>query len=93
MNCRKYCSFESYDHYYGQYINGDEYEYDESHNLTVYDCERLCWRNCSCMAFTYATADGAGCKTFNSRRTVKYREETKDSPSKVIVCHPGYYGG
>ncbi|KAI3684751.1 hypothetical protein L6452_33977 [Arctium lappa] len=46
------------------YVYSDEYVYDESYNLTLYDCKRLCWRNCSCTAYTYSTKNRAGCKTY-----------------------------
>ncbi|KAJ9560283.1 hypothetical protein OSB04_005443 [Centaurea solstitialis] len=46
------------------YVFVDEYVYDESYNLTLYDCERICWRNCSCIAYTYANRNGTGCKTY-----------------------------
>ncbi|XP_071729278.1 G-type lectin S-receptor-like serine/threonine-protein kinase CES101 [Rutidosis leptorrhynchoides] len=46
------------------YIFLDEYVYDESYNLTLYDCKRICWSNCSCVAYAYANENKAGCKTF-----------------------------
>ncbi|CAH1439190.1 unnamed protein product [Lactuca virosa] len=89
MNCRKYCFFQSKDSF--DHIYGDEYEYDESHNLTVYDCRRICWNNCSCVAFTYATADGAGCKTYNSQGILRSEEAKDNIPYSVIECHPNPY--
>ncbi|KAI3684752.1 hypothetical protein L6452_33978 [Arctium lappa] len=50
------------------YIYVNEYEYDERYNLTLHDCERICWRNCSCNAYTYATKNRAGCKTYHGQR-------------------------
>ncbi|GJZ33216.1 G-type lectin S-receptor-like serine/threonine-protein kinase CES101 [Tanacetum coccineum] len=61
FHCRK-------DYYYStthsssKYV--DEYVYDESYNLTFYDCKKICWSNCSCVACTYATKNKAGCKTY-----------------------------
>ncbi|KAI3723092.1 hypothetical protein L2E82_34436 [Cichorium intybus] len=49
LNCRKHYFV---DKKYGN-IYGDKYEYDERHNLSLYDCQRICWSNCSCMAYTY----------------------------------------
>ncbi|KAD5802695.1 hypothetical protein E3N88_14055 [Mikania micrantha] len=62
LKCRK-------DYYFGQsshYSNDitsllDEYVYDESYNL--YDCQRICWNNCSCVAYT-TTRNRIGCKTY-----------------------------
>ncbi|XP_071733265.1 G-type lectin S-receptor-like serine/threonine-protein kinase CES101 [Rutidosis leptorrhynchoides] len=62
LDCRK-----DYDHFDASkegYIYMDEYLYDERYNLTLYDCKRLCWSNCSCVAYTYANENRAGCKTF-----------------------------
>ncbi|XP_023728515.1 G-type lectin S-receptor-like serine/threonine-protein kinase At1g67520 [Lactuca sativa] len=71
LDCRK-----DYHFYKGFYdIYGNEYVYDESYNLTSYDCERLCWTNCSCMAYTYATTNRATCKTYGPR-TGKARDES-----------------
>ncbi|GKB99125.1 G-type lectin S-receptor-like serine/threonine-protein kinase CES101 [Tanacetum coccineum] len=47
------------------YVYGDEYVYDESYNLSLYDCKKICWSNCSCMACTYATENKAGCKIYS----------------------------
>ncbi|KVH98363.1 Apple-like protein [Cynara cardunculus var. scolymus] len=57
------------DHYFAPrhgYIYMDEYVYDESYNLTAYDCKRICWTNCSCIAFAYihATNNRVRCKTY-----------------------------
>ncbi|XP_071729276.1 G-type lectin S-receptor-like serine/threonine-protein kinase At1g67520 [Rutidosis leptorrhynchoides] len=60
LKCRKGYYFDSP---YG-YIYGDEYVYDEKYNLTLYDCKRICWYNCSCKAYTYANANRVGCKTY-----------------------------
>lgn len=69
LNCRKdYYLLHSIDYYY-TYV--DEYVYDESYNLTLYDCKKLCWSNCSCMACTYATKNKAGCKTY-AQKTYNY---------------------
>ncbi|KAJ9560285.1 hypothetical protein OSB04_005445 [Centaurea solstitialis] len=60
LKCRK-------DHYFARrygYIYTYEYVYDESYNFTLHDCNRLCWRNCSCTAYTYSTKNRAGCKTY-----------------------------
>ncbi|GKB21594.1 G-type lectin S-receptor-like serine/threonine-protein kinase CES101 [Tanacetum coccineum] len=46
------------------YIYGDEYEYDETYNWTLDDCKRTCWANCSCIAYSYATKNRKGCKTY-----------------------------
>ncbi|MFS7911294.1 putative PAN/Apple domain-containing protein [Helianthus anomalus] len=46
------------------YIFVDEYEYHESHNMTLYDCKIFCWNNCSCAAYSYATKNRTGCKTY-----------------------------
>ncbi|KAI3762927.1 hypothetical protein L1987_53369 [Smallanthus sonchifolius] len=43
------------------YIYREEFEY---HNLTLYDCKRLCWNNCSCASYSYATKNRTGCKTY-----------------------------
>nr|GEZ98230.1 G-type lectin S-receptor-like serine/threonine-protein kinase At1g67520 [Tanacetum cinerariifolium]GFA08065.1 G-type lectin S-receptor-like serine/threonine-protein kinase At1g67520 [Tanacetum cinerariifolium] len=42
----------------------DEYEYDETYNWTLDDCKRICWDNCSCIAYSYATKNRKGCKTY-----------------------------
>ncbi|PWA64130.1 lectin protein kinase family protein [Artemisia annua] len=68
LNCRKDYYLTSNDYHY-TYV--DEYVYDESYNLTLYDCKRICWSNCSCMACTYATKDKAGCKTY-AQKTYNY---------------------
>ncbi|CAH1442753.1 unnamed protein product [Lactuca virosa] len=74
LDCRKDCGF--YKSSYSMY--GDEYEYDESYNLTSYDSQRLCCTNCSCMAYTYATTNRATCKTYGQRtgeaKNQSYRE-------------------
>ncbi|KAJ9560284.1 hypothetical protein OSB04_005444 [Centaurea solstitialis] len=67
-----------YTPHYG-FIFVDEYVYDESYNLTLYDCKRICWRNCSCIAYTNATGNRAGCKTYggmiqNLQESAKYRD-------------------
>nr|GEZ28687.1 G-type lectin S-receptor-like serine/threonine-protein kinase CES101 [Tanacetum cinerariifolium] len=46
------------------YIYGDEYEFDETYNWTLDDCKRICWANCSCIAYSYATKNRKGCKTY-----------------------------
>ncbi|GKC58416.1 G-type lectin S-receptor-like serine/threonine-protein kinase CES101 isoform X1 [Tanacetum coccineum] len=61
LECRK-------DYYFASrndYVYGDEYVYDESYNLSLYDCKKICWSNCSCMAYTYATENKAGCKIYS----------------------------
>ncbi|GJX81546.1 G-type lectin S-receptor-like serine/threonine-protein kinase CES101 [Tanacetum coccineum] len=61
LECRK-------DYYFASrndYVYGDEYVYDESYNLSLYDCKKICWSNCSCMACTYATENKAGCKIYS----------------------------
>ncbi|KAL8233758.1 hypothetical protein R6Q59_019858 [Mikania micrantha] len=40
----------------------DEYTYDDSYNL--FDCFRICWSNCSCVAFA-TRRKRVGCKTFS----------------------------
>ncbi|KAL8199678.1 hypothetical protein R6Q57_013246 [Mikania cordata] len=40
----------------------DEYTYDDSYNL--FDCLRICWSNCSCVAFA-TRRKRVGCKTFS----------------------------
>ncbi|PWA44360.1 hypothetical protein CTI12_AA392840 [Artemisia annua] len=61
LECRK-------DYYFASrndYVYGNEYVYDESYNLSLFDCKKICWRNCSCMAYTYATENKAGCKIYS----------------------------
>ncbi|XP_076941073.1 G-type lectin S-receptor-like serine/threonine-protein kinase At1g67520 [Bidens hawaiensis] len=53
-------SREAYDH--DSFV--DEYVYDESYNF--YDCQRICWNNFSCVAFT-STRNRVGCKTYNKK--------------------------
>ncbi|CAK9185670.1 unnamed protein product [Ilex paraguariensis] len=38
----------------------DGIKYDESYNLSDFDCKKICWNNCSCVA--YATNKGTGCE-------------------------------
>ncbi|KAK9053891.1 hypothetical protein SSX86_024966 [Deinandra increscens subsp. villosa] len=65
LECRKDYQFGSpIDNGYGYYSFVDEYVYDESYNL--YDCKRICWSNCTCVAYT--TARGrVGCKTYGKQ--------------------------
>nr|GEX95814.1 G-type lectin S-receptor-like serine/threonine-protein kinase At1g67520 [Tanacetum cinerariifolium] len=46
------------------YIYGDEYEFDETYNWTLDDCKRICWANCSCIAYSYATKNRKVFKTY-----------------------------
>ncbi|PWA64129.1 hypothetical protein CTI12_AA348100 [Artemisia annua] len=59
--CRKDCYFTLTD----DYIYADEYVIDESYNLTLNDCQGICWGNCSCVAYAYTTENKAGCKTYS----------------------------
>ncbi|CAI9267018.1 unnamed protein product [Lactuca saligna] len=65
LSCRKGYYFER--RIGNVYIYGDVYEYDESYNLTSYDCQRICWSNCSCIAYTYGTTNRSECKTYGKR--------------------------
>nr|GEX44388.1 G-type lectin S-receptor-like serine/threonine-protein kinase CES101 [Tanacetum cinerariifolium] len=89
FHCRKDYYYSTSNGYssYNKYV--DEYVYDESYNLTFYDCIKICWSNCSCVACTYATKNKAGCKTYAQKTytgssesqeeyfTVEYRGEIK----------------
>ncbi|KAL8217915.1 hypothetical protein R6Q57_021288 [Mikania cordata] len=64
LKCRKDYSFGPPTLYlYKIYSYSDEYVYDESYNL--YDCQRICWNNCSCVAYT-STRNWIGCKTYGT---------------------------
>ncbi|KAD5802733.1 hypothetical protein E3N88_14093 [Mikania micrantha] len=79
LKCRK-------DYYFGQssrYSNDivsylDEYVYNESYNL--YDCQRICWNNCSCVAYT-TTRNRIGCKTYNK---MVYNPDSNDRSDESI---------
>ncbi|KAM0066881.1 putative protein kinase RLK-Pelle-DLSV family [Helianthus debilis subsp. tardiflorus] len=65
LKCRKGYHIESTEGYrYYNYGFGDEYVYNESYNL--YDCQKICWSNCSCVAYT-TTRNRVGCKTYGKR--------------------------
>nr|XP_043637912.1 G-type lectin S-receptor-like serine/threonine-protein kinase CES101 [Erigeron canadensis] len=68
LKCRENANFYSGEDYHYPHSSGfiytDEYEYDERHNLTLYDCKRLCWTNCTCIAYSYATKNREGCKIY-----------------------------
>ncbi|GKB45967.1 G-type lectin S-receptor-like serine/threonine-protein kinase CES101 [Tanacetum coccineum] len=49
---------------YHEYVYMDEYVYNE---LNSYDCTKICWGNCSCVAYTDVTGNGVGCKTYGKR--------------------------
>ncbi|KAM0066672.1 putative protein kinase RLK-Pelle-DLSV family [Helianthus debilis subsp. tardiflorus] len=68
LKCRKGYHIESKEGCYYNYGFGDEYVYNESYNL--YDCQKICWRNCSCVAYT-TTRNRVGCKTYG-RKTADY---------------------
>ncbi|KAI3773797.1 hypothetical protein L1987_48330 [Smallanthus sonchifolius] len=73
LECRKDYHFGSTDgYYYNTFRYVDEYVYDNSYNL--YDCQRICWHNCSCVAYT-TTRNRVGCKTYGKR---VYNPETVD---------------
>ncbi|KAK1436579.1 hypothetical protein QVD17_02360 [Tagetes erecta] len=61
INCRKDYFGQPRESSYYSYDFGDEHVYDESYNL--YDCQRICWSNCSCVAFT-TTRNKVGCQTY-----------------------------
>nr|GEU32533.1 G-type lectin S-receptor-like serine/threonine-protein kinase CES101 [Tanacetum cinerariifolium] len=65
LKCRERSYFEE-DRYHW-YVYVDEYVYNESYNLNSYDCKKICWGNCSCVAYTDVTGDGVGCKTYGKR--------------------------
>ncbi|PWA66026.1 Apple-like protein [Artemisia annua] len=67
------------------YIYGDKYEYEESYNLTIYDCKRICWSNCSCVAYTYANKNKADCKTFGQMIYNPSENEPEDSEYYAFV--------
>ncbi|KAK9053890.1 hypothetical protein SSX86_024965 [Deinandra increscens subsp. villosa] len=80
LECRKDYRFGSPSEYdYGYYSFVDEYVYDESYNLNLYDCKRICWSNCSCMGYTTAR-NRTGCKTVSKivYSPGLYRQETGD---------------
>ncbi|KAI3737086.1 hypothetical protein L2E82_27081 [Cichorium intybus] len=90
LNCRKYCDLGGRQ----GYIYGDEYEYDESYNLTLYDCQRLCWTNCSCVAYTYGTTNTARCKTYGQRiDNPEVAENRQYGDYHYIWCYDGYSDG
>ncbi|XP_076903287.1 G-type lectin S-receptor-like serine/threonine-protein kinase CES101 [Bidens hawaiensis] len=61
LECRKDYFGSPHRNHYNSYSFVDEHVYDESYNL--YDCQRICWSNCSCVAYT-TTRNRAGCKTY-----------------------------
>ncbi|KAI3773795.1 hypothetical protein L1987_48328 [Smallanthus sonchifolius] len=79
IECRKDYNFGSpqVQKYYG-YDFGDEHVYNESFNL--YDCQRICWSNCSCVAYT-TTKGRIGCKTYGTNAYAPQRE----------IVHEYYY--
>lgn len=72
LKCRKDYQFGPTKEYYSYYSFVDEYVYDESYNL--YDCQKICWNNCSCVAYT-TTRYRIGCKTYGKKvyHPEKYR--------------------
>ncbi|KAL6508900.1 hypothetical protein OROHE_021459 [Orobanche hederae] len=87
LDCRKVYQFSKrFDDIYG-----DEYEYDESFNLTLYDCQRLCWSNCSCMAYTYATTNRASCKTYGLSIYNPGEAKNKTYREYNAIMYGGYY--
>ncbi|PWA49384.1 hypothetical protein CTI12_AA482180 [Artemisia annua] len=98
INCRKdyYLTSNAYHDYHYTYVN--EYVYDESYNLTLYDCKKICWSNCSCVACTYATKNKAGCKTYAQKTykivytqeeyyTIEYRGGKALKTKKLLLHH------
>ncbi|PWA49385.1 bulb-type lectin domain-containing protein [Artemisia annua] len=59
-------------------------EYDESHNLTLFDCKRICWADCSCTAYSYATKNRTGCRTYG-KRIFNPSEVDRDTQYYVFV--------
>ncbi|XP_076941071.1 G-type lectin S-receptor-like serine/threonine-protein kinase At1g67520 [Bidens hawaiensis] len=59
--------------YYESFL--EENVYDETYNL--YDCQGICWSNCSCVAYS-TTRNRLGCKTYGKKLSHPgiYREET-----------------
>ncbi|XP_076929466.1 G-type lectin S-receptor-like serine/threonine-protein kinase At1g67520 [Bidens hawaiensis] len=85
VKCRKHYRIrQGYDYYYYSLL--DEYVYDETYNL--YDCQRICWSNCSCVAYA-TTRNRVGCKTFGKRvdETQAYRRNRQDTAEQ----HNEYY--
>ncbi|KAI3802380.1 hypothetical protein L1987_30512 [Smallanthus sonchifolius] len=62
IKCRKDHQFGSTRDDYYSFV--DEYVYNESYNL--YDCQRICWSNCSCVAYI-TTRNSVGCKTYGKK--------------------------
>ncbi|KAJ0638830.1 putative non-specific serine/threonine protein kinase [Helianthus annuus] len=88
LECRKDYHFGSHRGYQYDYNYVDEYAYDESYNL--YDCQRICLSNCSCMAYTTAR-NRVGCKTYAKRvdDTQAYRQETAERIYYTIDYYRG----
>nr|KAJ0220903.1 hypothetical protein LSAT_V11C200073840 [Lactuca sativa] len=93
LSCRKEYFV---DKRYGSIYGDHKYEYDESHNLSLYDCQRICWNKCSCMAFTYATTDREGCTTYgpkiyNPQETETYRYPSRQRIYNLQEAEKQYY--
>ncbi|XP_071742648.1 G-type lectin S-receptor-like serine/threonine-protein kinase CES101 isoform X1 [Rutidosis leptorrhynchoides] len=86
LECRKHYIDEFY-YSSGYYIFRYEYVYDESYNLSLYDCKRLCWSNCSCVAYTHANDK---CRTFG--QIIYNPEEAQHNPYGKYYAF-AYYGG
>ncbi|WCJ40743.1 G-type lectin S-receptor-like serine/threonine-protein kinase CES101 [Euphorbia peplus] len=41
------------------------YKFNESRNMSIFDCESVCWANCSCIAYASGNKDGTGCKIWS----------------------------
>ncbi|XP_076929465.1 G-type lectin S-receptor-like serine/threonine-protein kinase At1g67520 [Bidens hawaiensis] len=67
---------------YNNYV--EEYVYDESYN--IYDCLRICWSNCSCVAFTTRRNGNVGCKTY-----VKSEHKPRAYTKEITEPHKEYY--
>ncbi|KAL9679356.1 hypothetical protein QQ045_017214 [Rhodiola kirilowii] len=66
---RPYCRIHDCDYKYNLtrrrgFIYGLGFKYKNS-NLSIYDCMELCFKNCSCVAFSYINDDQTGCEIWN----------------------------
>ncbi|KAJ0795405.1 putative non-specific serine/threonine protein kinase [Helianthus annuus] len=75
LECRKDYSQSPRRKIYYNYSFEDEYVYGESYN--IYDCQRICWSNCSCVAYAI-TRNRIGCQTYGKKVYTPGRDNRKD---------------
>ncbi|XP_065866530.1 G-type lectin S-receptor-like serine/threonine-protein kinase CES101 [Euphorbia lathyris] len=54
------------------------YKFDDSQNMSIFDCQSVCWANCSCIAYASINKDGTCCKIWSKISFSKYYSVTNN---------------